>query len=146
MTDIKVGVFRVAAGAVIINRKNQVLLTQRALDRDHHPGEWEITTGRLDQGEGFEEAILREIKEELQINIKIIAPLTTFHFYRGEEKSEHVGVTFLARHVNGEVKVDGIEEVAFKWLSFKQAIKLVNDTNIRTNLKLAQDYLSKHAV
>ena len=43
----KNGLFYAAVAAVIINEKNEVLLSQRSFRRDHHPGEWEITTGRL---------------------------------------------------------------------------------------------------
>jgi 8-oxo-dGTP diphosphatase len=135
------GIYRAAAGAVIINDKNEVLLTQRSLHRDHHAGEWEISTGRLNQGESFEEAITREVQEELQIKIEIIVPLQTFHFYRGEERIEHVGITFLTKHIEGDVIVDGVEEVAFEWLKFDDAINRVNDNSIKSSLISAKAYL-----
>ena len=74
----KPGKFGAASGAVIINDKEEVLLTQRSLERDHHPGEWEITTGRLNQKESFKKAIKREVREELDIEIEIIVPIQTF--------------------------------------------------------------------
>ena len=141
MPNNKVGLFRVAVGAVVINSDNQVLLTQRGHDREHHPGEWEILAGRLDQGECFEDAIKREAQEELGIELKIITILNTFHFFRGLAKEEHVGITYLARHAGGKVVVDGIEEVNYAWLTFGEAISLVKDQNIRENLHRAEMYL-----
>lgn len=144
MTTDHVGLFRVAAAAVVVNESGQVLLTQRALNRDHHPGEWEILSGRLDQGEDFETALNREAQEELKIRIEIITVLDTFHFFRGPNKEEHVGVAFLARHVEGEVTVDGVEETAFAWLSFPEAIARVSDQSIKDNLIRAQEYLENN--
>ena len=140
----KNGRFGVAAGAVILNKGNQVLLTQRSLKRDHHPGEWEITTGRLKQGEDFQKALKREAKEELGIELRIIDLLETFHFFRGEEKVEHVGVIFLCRHKSGEVKVDGVEEIDFGWFDIDEAIETVNDKNIKGNIRKVKEYLTKN--
>jgi 8-oxo-dGTP diphosphatase len=144
MTNQEPGIFRVVAAAVVINNLQQVLLTQRGLDRDHHAGEWEILSGRLDQGEDFQTALSREAMEELKIEVSILAPLNTFHFFRGSKKVEHVGVAFLAQHTGGEVKVDGVEEVAHEWLDFESAIERVNDSSIKENLKKAQLYLENN--
>lgn len=138
---MEAGIFRVAVGAVIINEKNQVLLTQRSFDRDHHAGEWEILTGRLNQHESFEAALSREAEEELGIKIEIICPLQTFHFYRGDSKIEHVGITYLTRCLNQTIKIDGVEEIAYEWLDFKSAINRVKDPSIKENLITAQKYL-----
>jgi 8-oxo-dGTP diphosphatase len=138
-----VGVFRVAIGAIILNDKKECLITQRSLERDHHPGEWETIYGRMDQGESFEDAIHREVKEEIGITVEVIAPINTFHFYRGEEKVEHVGVSFLCRHKSGEVKVDGVEEVDFKWVSLEEAREIVKDESIKRDFIAAEKFLNK---
>jgi isopentenyl-diphosphate Delta-isomerase len=88
------GIFH-AAVAVIIGKEDKVLITKRSSHRDHAPNEWEAgITGRVNQGETFEEAALRETKEELGIAISLIAPFRTFHFFRGNEKAEHLGVNY----------------------------------------------------
>lgn len=139
----KVGIFRVAVGVIIINGKNQVLLTKRSMLREHHPGEWEIVSGRLDQGEGFEKALEREVFEELRIEVIPITIIGTFHFYRGKEKIEHVGVTYLAKYKSGDLRVDGIEEEACIWLSFDEAIQQVHDKQIKINLTKAKIYINQ---
>ena len=137
------GKFGAAVCAIILNDKDEVLITQRSPDRDHHPGEWEVMTGRLDQGEGFEEALHREAMEELDIKLEIISPINTFHFYRGKEKVEHIGVTFLCKHSEGKVKVDGIEEVDSQWVSLDKAIEIVKDESIKKDFELAKKYLER---
>ena len=136
-----VGIFRVAVCAIILDTQNRILLTQRSLKRDHHPGDWEVMSGRLAQGEDFIEALHREVAEELGIEVEIVAPIGTFHFYRGTEKAEHVGVNYLCRYKSGEVKVDGIEEIAFRWASLEDALEIVKDESIKMAIKSTQEYL-----
>jgi len=55
--------------AAIIKKDNHFLIVQR--NRKKHMGlKWEFPGGKVEKNETFEEALLREIKEEL--NIKIV--------------------------------------------------------------------------
>ena len=137
------GIFRVAVSAIILNEKDEILITQRSFKRDHHPGEWETVSGRLNQGEDFIDALHREIKEELNIVVKPIAPISTFHFYRGGDKIEHVGVNYLCRYESGNVTVDGIEEVDYKWVSLDSALEIIKDESIRASINQAVIFLQK---
>jgi 8-oxo-dGTP pyrophosphatase MutT (NUDIX family) len=139
-----VGIFRVAVSAIILNAADELLLTQRSLKRDHHPGEWETMSGRLAQGEDFIAALHREVKEELDIIVEPVTPLSTFHFYRGSDQVEHVGITYLCRHVSGKVKVDGLEEVAYQWIDLRAALEIVKDAGIQRDIKLALAYLKNN--
>jgi mutator protein MutT len=55
--------------AWIINSKNEILLTKRNEEKSHG-GKWESTAGHVKSGESDIEAIQREIKEELGLDIK----------------------------------------------------------------------------
>jgi 8-oxo-dGTP diphosphatase len=134
------GNFNVAVEAIII-RDRKVLITQRAHDRSHAPGEWEILTGRVDQGETFEKALKREVKEEVDLEVKVLQPINTFHFYRGPEKAEHLGVSFLCKYKKGKVKLDKKEQIAFKWATPEEAEKLIKDKSILTSIKIVKKYL-----
>ena len=57
------------AAAVIVN-KGRVLLTRRPEDK-RHPGLWEFPGGKVDPGESPEQALHREIYEELGAEIRI---------------------------------------------------------------------------
>lgn len=50
--------------ALIKNRDNQVLMLQRSRSKT-----WCLPGGRLNQGEQWDEALLRELNEELNINL-----------------------------------------------------------------------------
>ena len=53
----------------IINSSNQILLTQRSLNKNRG-GKWEETHGGLRTGEKSADGIIRELQEEIWINVK----------------------------------------------------------------------------
>jgi 8-oxo-dGTP diphosphatase len=58
------------AAAVIFNDKGEVLIAQRA-EPEILKGLWEFPGGQIERGESKEDALHREILEELSITIKI---------------------------------------------------------------------------
>ena len=56
--------------AIIKNCKGKILRTQRNLKKSQG-GLWEFPGGKIEKGETREEAIIREIKEELTIEINV---------------------------------------------------------------------------
>ena len=56
--------------AAVIKKNDQYLIVQR--NKHKHLGlKWEFPGGKVDEGESFEEALHREIKEELDLKISI---------------------------------------------------------------------------
>jgi 8-oxo-dGTP diphosphatase len=125
----KEGLFYVAVEA-IIEKDGKILVTKRAPGRDHAPGEWETLTGRVDQGETFEEAVKREVREEVGLEVEVIQPFGTFHFYRGSEKVEHLGVSFWCKYKAGKVVLDEREQVEYRWVTPSEAMELIKDKSI----------------
>lgn len=128
------GLFNVAVEA-IIQKGDLVLIGQRSWNSDHAPGKWETITGRVEQGENLEAAVKREVKEETGLEVEIVAPYDTFHFFRGESKVEHLGISFWCKYKSGEVILDSAEQIDFKWLNLEQAIELVENPNIKESLR-----------
>lgn len=132
-----VGRFMVAVGALIQNKQSQILLLQRSDKLDWHPAEWEIPYGRLAQFEDPKKGLMREIKEEVGIDIIIHKPLTAWHMFRGAEKTannELIGITFLCSPKTNEVKIS-TEHQAFKWASFREAQELVKVAGILRDIE-----------
>jgi 8-oxo-dGTP diphosphatase len=61
--------------AVIRDDRGSVLLTQRPEGR-HMAGLWEFPGGKVHANEGPEAALVRELREELGIEAKVLAPIT----------------------------------------------------------------------
>ncbi len=56
--------------ALIFNESGQILITQRQKD-SHLGGFWEFPGGRVEKDETSEEALTREIKEEIDLDIHV---------------------------------------------------------------------------
>lgn len=74
----------IVAACALVNEAREVLIAKRPPGRSF-AGLWEFPGGKVEQGEGPEEALVRELKEELGIEIAKVdlTPLTfASHAYR----------------------------------------------------------------
>jgi 8-oxo-dGTP diphosphatase len=62
--------------SILINDQKKLLLAQRSVDM-RHPRKWEFPGGKIVQGETAEEALKREILEELNLDIQVGERLTS---------------------------------------------------------------------
>ncbi len=75
---------RVGLGIIIENGKGQILVMKR---EGKHAPYWSIPGGKLELGETFEDGAARELKEELDIDIKdpqVIAVTNNLKTYEAE--------------------------------------------------------------
>ena len=72
----------------LINEKNEVLISLRK-NRGDYNNCWEFPGGKVEEGETVDHALVREIKEELSIDISsdCVAPLTFAVEYNGTEQT-----------------------------------------------------------
>lgn len=64
----------VAVG-VIENEDGEIFIARRHL-RQHQGGKWEFPGGKVEQDESVQQALQRELKEECNIDVTDMAPLT----------------------------------------------------------------------
>lgn len=110
----------VAVGAVIEDGEGKLLLVRHIPRKGGFwAGKWICPGGKLERGEGIEEGIRREVKEETNLDIQLITPLIPFEriVKEGEEVSLHViYIDYTARLAGGELKPgDDVGEA--KWVS-----------------------------
>jgi 8-oxo-dGTP diphosphatase len=110
------------------------LLLRRSEQKDFARGAWECVTGRVDQGEGFETALHREVREELGVEVQIEHILGTTHFFRGDPVSENelVGVIYLCRLPDPTSIRISPEHSEYRWISADQAIELLTTSDLTT--------------
>ncbi|MBY0280729.1 MAG: 8-oxo-dGTP diphosphatase MutT [Alphaproteobacteria bacterium] len=103
----------VAAG-VLEREDGSVFLVQRPLHKEMG-GLWEIPGGKIEVGETPEETLIRELKEELDIQISVhdLSPLTfVSHVY---EKFHLLMLVFLCRKWTGTITLRENQET-FEWV------------------------------
>lgn len=83
-----------AVGAIILNAEKQVLMVKRAIDP--HKGKWEFVGGFVEYGEDAQEALKREIGEELQISAQIGKLLLCVTDTYGDEEKCTINLFYLA--------------------------------------------------
>ena len=104
--------------AAIIKKNNQFLIVQR--NKNKHLGlKWEFPGGKVQESETFEKALLREIKEELNITI-IIHEKIAEEKYK-DDKIDIVLHYYLCSHKSGAMKLS--EHEAFLWVEKKDFYK-----------------------
>ena len=71
----------IVASVALINSDNQILIAQRP-EAKHLSGLWEFPGGKVEKNESPKNTLIRELKEELNVNInqKCVAPLTFSEF------------------------------------------------------------------
>ena len=132
MANLEVGRFLGGIAALIYDSKTErYLLLKRSSEKDYGAGIWECVTGRVDQGESFEDALYREVREEVGLAVRAAFIIGTTHFYRGEERPENelLGVVY-GCEVVGETAVQMSQEHSeYRWATLKDVQALQNSTN-----------------
>jgi len=132
---MSIGRFYAGIAAIIWSPETKkYLLLRRSEQKDYARGAWECVTGRVDQGEGFEDALLREVREELGVSVQIKHILGTTHFYRGSPSPENelVGVIYLCTLADPASVRISAEHAEYRWLTAEQALELLSATDPST--------------
>ena len=104
---------RLVVSIALINNDDEILLSKRPKNK-HLAGFWEFPGGKVESGEVPEIALIREIKEELDINInnKCIAPLSFSEF--DYKEFQLLLLLYVCRRWEGEPK--SMEKNEIRWV------------------------------
>jgi 8-oxo-dGTP diphosphatase len=125
-----VGRFLGMIGALIWDPlEDRYLILKRSSQKDYAKDVWECGTGRVDQGESFTDALLREMKEELGVDLNIDFIIGTTHFYRGEKlpENEMLGVYFSCTLEEGEEIQLSWEHSRYLWVTIDEAMAILGE-------------------
>lgn len=116
----KDGIDKNVVGSIILNN-NKVLILSRKMD-DFMGGIDELPSGNMEANEGIYDALVREVKEETNLDIEnVISYINSFDYTSSSNKK--------VRQYNFFVKVKSINNIklsehdAYKWLSFDEVKK-----------------------
>lgn len=99
-------------GAIIENENKEILCALRSPEMTL-PNYWEFPGGKIEKGESKEEALKREIKEELGCKIEVLQHVedTTYEYEKVIVRLE----TFMARIIDGTPELS--EHAEIKWVT-----------------------------
>ena len=115
------GIIKNVVGAIILNEKSQVLIMSRKTD-DFMGGIDELPSGNMEHGENIYETLIREVKEETNLDVvNVKSYIGSFDYISGSDKK--------ARQYNFVLDVKNIENIIltehdkYNWLTIEEIRK-----------------------
>jgi mutator protein MutT len=109
----------------LLVRDRKILLAQRSLQRKAYPGSWSFPGGHVEHEETVEEALVREVREELGVSPTAFASLGTINDPNAPSDDPVTYHMYLVPSwEGGEPKMIGDEHTELRWLSAERASTL----------------------
>lgn len=106
----------VGVGAFILNENNELLLQKRA--KPPEKGYWCIPGGKLEMFETLENAVIRETKEETDLEIKVIKLMGVCDHIVENENTHWVAMSYLCKIEKGSPKImEPDKALDMKWFN-----------------------------
>jgi 8-oxo-dGTP diphosphatase len=112
---------RFATKAVIF-KDDKVLVLVRASKDGFRPGEDDFPGGKIEFGEEPNHGMLREIKEEAGLDVKIVGPVRCWSFVAKKENWQLFGVSYLCEWKKEKVRLSE-EHDSFSWKTPQEILK-----------------------
>ncbi len=147
---------RIAITCIIHNDEGKYLVTKRSPTKKAHPNKWTVPGGGLTVDDyinrpqthgdagwygSVEEALLREVKEEVGVEIGKATYLLDLTFIRPDGIPVLV-LSYFAPYVSGEVTLDA-DAVEYRWVSLAEAKDLDLISGIYEELEEVETLLKK---
>jgi len=124
-----------SCGCIIFNNDNKVLLIHML------GGHWSYPKGHVEKGETEKETALREVKEETNIDCKIIDGYRYISNYSPRENVRKEVVYFIAKPISKEIQIQAEEVSEATYFSIESAMKIITFDSDKDALLKAVMYL-----
>jgi 8-oxo-dGTP pyrophosphatase MutT (NUDIX family) len=75
------------AQKAVIEVDGRLLLVRKSTTDPHQPGKWELPGGRMKDNESIDDALIREVREEVGLQVKPGRPLAIWSWRLGNDTS-----------------------------------------------------------
>ncbi len=127
----------VAVDAIVLKNKSILLIRRR---KEPYKGFYALPGGFIECGESCEEAIKREVYEEVGINIKILDLLGVYSNPERDPRGHVISICYVTMYESGELK-ESEEAENIKFFNIEEALnqKLAFD-----HKKILEDFVRKY--
>lgn len=129
-------------GAIVFTRKNGEISYVIVKSKD---GVYGFPKGHSEINESEQKTAIREVKEETQLDIKIIGGFRVTCEYKVPDEKDTVKdlVLFLAEYQDQKIIFQKEELQDARLMSFKEAMGVLKYENLKVFLKKADDFIKK---
>ncbi len=137
-----------SAGGIVIkdsSGETKVLLIKNMAMRDPNKSYWGFPKGHLNEGESSKDAAIREVKEEVGLEVEVIEKVgkSSYMFAANKEKIFKIVTMFLMKAKEGEIVIQDLEIQEAKWVDSKEALSLLSFPNDKKLLEKALNIYGK---
>lgn len=126
--EIGIDCIGVGCGALIVNDKNQTLLIKRTSNTRNDAGCWSKPGGGVEFGERIEDAIKRETKEELGVDVELTRFLGFTESPAKDGKQHWISFNYASKIVGGEPKnLEPEKHEEIRWFYLDKLPDKIND-------------------
>ncbi len=111
---------------VIVN--NKILIQKRGYNRKWAPGKWATHTGVVASGEKEDICVVRELKEEIGIEIDLVDVELGF-VMKPNNKINGIGFVYFIQVDDVDIVIDNDEVIDYKYVSIEELSKMINSNN-----------------
>jgi 8-oxo-dGTP diphosphatase len=129
---------QIATTALIVKDKSFLVIKRATQDEIGKEGSWTLPGGRVEAYEDPNKSVLREVKEETGLNVKLIKPILVWSIRKDDVW--RIVIHYLCEYKKGKVKLSK-EHSDFAWIKFKDLKKVKLDKWIKENAKIVMKEL-----
>ncbi|WP_297979493.1 NUDIX domain-containing protein [uncultured Methanobrevibacter sp.] len=122
----------------VVKKEEKILILKRHPKSRNNPQKWELPGGKVDPGEFFDDALVRELKEETSLDVEIESLFETvedrFISRRTHQYINTVQLMMNLEIISGEVQISD-EHEDFKWVSAEELKELYNEDMLTGSLR-----------
>jgi len=105
--------------AFLYNEKGELFIARRASTKSFLPNTYELVGGHVEFGETLQGSIVRELKEEIEIDVIVEEPFYAFTYTSNNDSTHTIEVDYFAKLPNYDqsIIINPEDHSEYKWIN-----------------------------
>ena len=138
---------KIVLAGVVFDKQGKALILQRNDNEDIYPGMWELPSGKREFFESSYDSLVREIKEETGLDVKIIQPCSVFEYKieKPNEIRDSTQINFIVTSDISEVRLSK-EHQDYAWISENEVDRYGLSDETKKVIRAAFSLIRRHDI